>query len=117
MASSTLSLPGMVIPEVLKKPDDYIDITFKLRDCPFIEFHRDMDKGRTTVYDLMAIACEHHGETIEPDKVRIFVKVSDKEYRPLPDFTKKLTEVECADVFYYDFDPVKGSLLIIPPDK
>jgi hypothetical protein len=110
--------PPLPLPAVLQKPPDVVSISFKLRDCPFVDFHVDLDKGNSTVYDLMDEAAKHHGGTVEADKVRIFVKVSDDEFQPLTDLTLKLSLIEgSGDVFYYDFDPVSGSLLIIPPEK
>jgi hypothetical protein len=82
-----------------------------------MEFHQDMDLSKSTVYDLMYLAAKHHGDTIEADKVSIFLKMSDDEFRPLNDITMKLSEIVGDNVFYYDFDPVNGSLLIIPPEK
>jgi hypothetical protein len=82
-----------------------------------MEFHVDLDRNIATVYDLMYSVARHHGGTIETDKVRVFQKVSDEEFHFLEDFTQKLSVIEACDVFYYDFDPVSGSLLVIPPEK
>jgi len=82
------------LPEVLQTPADLVDFTFKLRDCPFVEFKLQLDRNESTVYDLMYSVAKHHGDTIEADKVEIFMRVSDDEFRPLMDLTKKLAEIE-----------------------
>jgi hypothetical protein len=110
--------PGILLPPVLQKPPDVVSISFKLRDCPFVDFHIDLDRGNSTVYDLMDEVAKHHGGTVEADKVQVFVKLADEEFRQLTDLTMKLSLVEGpGDVYYYDFNPVSGSLLIIPPEK
>lgn len=101
-------------PNILYQPPDMFTVTFKLRDCEFMEFQESLDRNEATVYDLMYAISKHHGETISPDKVQIYVKVTDDEYRPITDLTKKLSELEGIDIYYYDFDPINGSLLIIP---
>lgn len=106
-----------VLPDVLQVPVEMVDFTFKLRDCPFMEFHSDLDRNASTVYDLMYTVAKHHGYTIEADKVQIYIKVSDEEFRPITELTKKLSDIEPVNVFYYNFDPVDGSLLIIPAKK
>jgi hypothetical protein len=114
-ASPTLPIP---VPAVLQKPPDIVSMQFKLRDCPFADFNVDIDRGSATVFDLMDEVSKHHRRTVEADKVQIFVKISDDEFQLLPDITMKLSLVEGpGDVFYYDFNPVSGSLLIIPPEK
>lgn len=113
----TVPRVSTILPEVLQVPVDMINFCFKLRDCPFMEFHCELNKNDATVYDLMYAVAKHHGDTIEADKVQIYIKISDDEFRPLGELTKKLTDVENVDVFYYNFDPVDGSLLIMPHEK
>ena len=109
--------PVSNIPEVLQLPVENIDFTFKLRDCPFMEFKYELDRNASSVYDLMYAVAKHHGDTIEADKVQIYIKVSEDDLKPLNDITERLSHYPDVDVFYYNFDPIDGSLLIIPPDK
>ena len=111
------SEPMNPIPEVLRFEPQNMDVTFKLRDCPFMEFHVELDRNVATVYDLMYSVAKHHGDTIEPDKVLIFIKVSEADFKPLSDLTQKILELEGVNEFYYNFDPIDGGLLVIPPDK
>lgn len=101
--------PGFL--DVVPEP---VDITFKLRDCEFMEFQKTLDRSIATVYDLMYTVSKQHGGTVSPEDVSIYVKVTDDEYRPVIDFTKKISDFDGLEVFYYDFTPVSGSLLIIP---
>lgn len=110
---------------------DPIDVQFHLRECPFISFKKRLDNSTATVYDLMYTVSKHHGGTVSPEEVHIFIKVNEDEFRPVEDFTIKLSNYEpkpntedeegaestCLE-FYYDFTPVSGSLLTIPkPDN
>ncbi|KAK8887890.1 hypothetical protein M9Y10_038949 [Tritrichomonas musculus] len=116
---SSLGKPAVEssIPSILQAPVENVDYTFQLRDCKLMVFHEVLDKNSSTVYDLMYAVAKKHGDTIEPDKVQIFTKVNDDEYRPINDISQKLSELEEIDTFYYDFTPISGSLLIIPNEK
>ncbi|OHS94004.1 hypothetical protein TRFO_11501 [Tritrichomonas foetus] len=116
-SSMSQAPPASNVPSILQTPCEMFEYTFQLRDCKLMYFRETLDKYTSTVYDLMYAVSKKHGETIEADKVRIYTKVTDDEYRPVTEITKKLTEFEGVDTFYYDFDPVKGSLLIIPNEK
>ena len=105
------------IPDVLQLPVDKVDFVFKLRDCQFMEFTQELDRNACSVYDLMYTVAKYHGDTIEADKVQIYIKVSEDELKPLDDLTEPLSHYPDVSEFYYNFDPIDGSLLIIPPDK
>lgn len=105
------------VPDFLKVEPDFIDIHFKLRDCQFMEYNDKIDKTTGTVYDLMWSVSKHHGNTITTDSVRIYQKISDDNYKLLTDITQKISDLGDVDTFYYDYDPVEGSLLIIPTSE
>ena len=129
--------PPFPVPECLKVEPENITIHFKLRDCEFMEFEETIDKSTATVYDLMWAVSKHHGETIYPDSVHIYTtesglkqKSDDKkesggkqesgakqDSSELTDITQKISELIGIDTFYYDYDPVDGSLLIIPQNE
>ncbi|EAY00787.1 hypothetical protein TVAG_231270 [Trichomonas vaginalis G3] len=106
---------------------DPIDVQFNLRECPFITFKKRVDRTTASIYDLMYIVSKHHGGTVCPEDVHILIKVTDDEFRPVTDFTQRLSEFDKPTnehpeeeqnapdlIFYYDFTPVSGSLLTIP---
>lgn len=115
---SSLGKPAVEssVPSILQAPVEMVDYTFQLRDCKLMIFHELLDKNASTVYDLMYSVSKKHGDTIEPDKVQIFIKKNEDEYTPLNDISEKLSDFE-EDTFYYDFIPISGSLLIIPNEK
>ncbi|EAY20796.1 hypothetical protein TVAG_391800 [Trichomonas vaginalis G3] len=104
-----------------------IDVQFHLRECPFISFKKRLDLSSATIYDLMYTVSKHHGGTVSPEEVHVFIKENEDNYKPIEDFTIKLSTFqpkpgtdEDADPdvnileFYYDFTPISGSLLKIP---
>lgn len=114
---SQASAPASDLPSILQTPMELVNYTFQLRDCKLMIFHETLDKNTSTVYDLMYSVSKKHGDTIETDKVQMYMKVNDDEYRPLKDITQKLSNFDDVDTFYYDFNPIFGSLLIIPNEK
>ena len=108
-------------PELLAPTPDPVEITFYLRFCKFMYFTQKIDRAVAKVYDLMYAVSEHHGRTILPENVLIFTRKPDTKeeeenessFIPVTDFTKSLEDFEETS-FYYDFDPIAGSLLTIP---
>lgn len=108
-------------PGLLDVIPDPADITFHLRFCKFMYFTKRFDRAVAKVFDLMYAVSEHHGGTVLPENVLIFTRKpgakeddeSESSFIPVTDFTKSLEDFE-ESVFYYDFDPVSGSLLTIP---
>lgn len=113
-SSRVAAQAGPTVPGLLDVVPDVVDITFKLRDCEFMEFKHPLDRSTSTVYDLMYSVAKQHGDTMSPEGVGIYVKENDDDFKPVADFARKLADFNGLDVFYYDFNPIAGSLLIIP---
>jgi hypothetical protein len=103
---------AFTLPAVLRRAPNIVSVSFRLRDCPFVDFQTELDLEDSTVYDLVNEVSKHHGRTVESDKVQIFVKASEHEFDELTNPAQRLSPVAPADnVFYYDFRPIRGSLL------
>ena len=114
--TSRKNTSALSVPSILKTELKPVEITMKLRDCEFMEFKEILDNNTSSVYDLMYSISKHHGGAVEPDKVQIYIRESENEYKPIKEISEKLSELN-QTVFYYDFSPCDGSLLIIPNDK
>jgi len=110
-AKSSARGKAAVAPKTIQIEPIPIVMTFRLRDCEFVEFQRTFDKNVSTVYDMMSAIAEKHGNTVPTDKVTIYQKIADGSLKPITEFTQPLSEIEATN-FYYDFEPVSGSLLI-----
>ena len=88
-----------------------IKISFKLKDCDFIEFSKEFDLNNSTVYDMQYEISQKHGKTVTPSNIRIYTKIKD-EFSLIEDFSISLKNLKTEE-FYYDFEPISGSLLNI----
>jgi hypothetical protein len=78
-----------------------------------MEFTHDGNLPESTVFDLMSIIANHHGESITLEKIQILIPTSSTTYKQITDLSTKLRVLGDVSEFYYDFAPVSGALLII----
>ena len=103
---------NQTIPVFQKPAPVPIEITFKLKDCDFMEFKNTFDLNSSTIYDLMYSIAEKHGKTIPTDKINLFIKKGENDFVLINNVSQQITSNHTE--YYYDYNPVSGSLLIIP---